>query len=40
MLKEALNFIKTGSCRESRSINDQKRYINPLRGFEREVGAI
>ena len=40
MLKETLNFIKTGSCRESRTLRDQKRYINPLRGFEREVGAI
>jgi len=40
MLKETLSFIKTGSCNKSRSINIQKRYINPLRGFEREVGAI
>jgi len=40
MLNEALNYIKTGSCKQSRSINNKKRYINPLQGFEREIGAI
>jgi len=40
MLKETLSFIKTGICKKSRTLIEQNRNINPLRGFEREVGAI